>query len=131
MPPAPWTSGAIDCSTIGPVVIGGTKCPSPTSKWKTRASARRSTSTCSPRRDGEQLALQLRQRLPAPAQVRPRREHAEPGARRVDENPVEIAQLLRQRERVRVEHAHVRRAQPLAVLLQLPRPPQVLLDGDD
>mgnify|MGYP003694810873 CR=1 FL=1 len=24
-------------STIGPIVTGGTKCPSPTSKWKTRA----------------------------------------------------------------------------------------------
>ena len=32
-------SGAIDSSTIGPIVTGWTKCPSPTSKWKTRAPA--------------------------------------------------------------------------------------------
>ena len=30
--------------TMGPIVTGGTKCPSPTSKWKTRAPARNSTS---------------------------------------------------------------------------------------
>ena len=45
------TRGAIDSSTIGPVVIGGTKCPSPTSKWNTRHSARSRISTCSPRRE--------------------------------------------------------------------------------
>ena len=43
-------SGAIDSSTIGPIVTGSTKCPSPTSKWKTRAPARSSTSICSPSR---------------------------------------------------------------------------------
>ena len=50
-PPAAWTIGEIDWSTIGPTVIGGTKCPSPTSKWNTRTSARSSTSICSPRRE--------------------------------------------------------------------------------
>src|SRR5581483_9732025 len=35
-PPPSWTIGAIACSTIGPIVIGSTKWPSPTSKWKTR-----------------------------------------------------------------------------------------------
>ena len=50
-PPSRWTIGAIHLSTIGPVVTGGMKCPSPTSKWKTRHSARRSTSICSPRRE--------------------------------------------------------------------------------
>ena len=33
----------------GPIVIGSTKWPSPTSKWKTRQPARSSTSICSPR----------------------------------------------------------------------------------
>ena len=37
---ASCTSGAIDSSTIGPIVTGGTKWPSPTSKWKTRTPAR-------------------------------------------------------------------------------------------
>src|SRR4051794_22586529 len=43
------TSGEIDCSTIGPIVIGSTKCPSPTSKWNTRTPVRSRTSICSPR----------------------------------------------------------------------------------
>ena len=34
-----------------PHVIGGTKCPSPTSKWNTCTSARSSTSICSPSRE--------------------------------------------------------------------------------
>src|SRR5919109_1182928 len=38
-PPPSWTMGAIERSTIGPIVIGSTKWPSPTSKWKTRAPA--------------------------------------------------------------------------------------------
>ena len=29
----------MDASTIGPIVISGMKCPSPTSKWKTLAPA--------------------------------------------------------------------------------------------
>src|SRR5471032_1678168 len=48
-PPETWISGEIDLRTIGPIVIGSTKWPSPTSKWKTRQPARRSTSTCAPR----------------------------------------------------------------------------------
>src|SRR5215470_406999 len=44
-------SGEIDCSTIGPIVTGSTKWPSPTSKWNTLQPARRSTSICSPRRE--------------------------------------------------------------------------------
>ena len=36
--------------TTGPIVIGSTKCPSPTSKWKTRQPASRRTSICSPSR---------------------------------------------------------------------------------
>ena len=42
-PPRAWTIGAIACSTTGPIVIGSTKCPSPTSKWKIRAPALRSS----------------------------------------------------------------------------------------
>ena len=37
--PAAWTWSAIDAATRGPIVIGGTKCPSITSKWMTRAPA--------------------------------------------------------------------------------------------
>ena len=37
---AAWPIGAIPRSTTGPIVIGGTKCPSPTSKWKMRTPAR-------------------------------------------------------------------------------------------
>src|SRR5205823_6528640 len=50
-PPPLWTIGEIDCSTIGPIVTGSTKCPSPTSKWKMRQPAARSVSICSPRRE--------------------------------------------------------------------------------
>src|SRR5215218_949671 len=50
VPPASWTSGATERSTTGPIVTGGTKWPSPTSKWKTRAPARSKTSISSPRR---------------------------------------------------------------------------------
>src|SRR5579862_9463312 len=47
----PWrcTIGEIDCSTIGPIVTGSTKWPSPTSKWKIRHPASQSVSICSPR----------------------------------------------------------------------------------
>ena len=48
-------------------------------------------------RRAQQLELELGQRLRAPAQVGPRGEHAEPGARRVDERAVEARQLRRQR----------------------------------
>ena len=34
-----WIIGAIDRRTIGPIVTGGMKWPSPTSKWKTRTPA--------------------------------------------------------------------------------------------
>jgi hypothetical protein len=50
-PPSRWTSGEIDSSTIGPTVIGGTKCPSPMSKGKMRAPARIRVSICSPSRE--------------------------------------------------------------------------------
>ena len=50
-PPSRWTIGEIDLSTIGPIVIGSTKCPSPTSKWKIRAPASMSVSICSPSRE--------------------------------------------------------------------------------
>ena len=39
--PHPRTSGEIEASTIGPIVISGMKWPSPTSKWKTFAPAPR------------------------------------------------------------------------------------------
>ena len=37
--------------TIGPIVIGSTKCPSPTSKWKMRVPAAMTVSSCSPSRE--------------------------------------------------------------------------------
>src|SRR5918999_4602370 len=49
-PPRSCTGRAIERRTTGPIVTGGTKWPSPTSKWKTRAPASRSRSSCSPRR---------------------------------------------------------------------------------
>src|SRR5579884_1904299 len=49
-PPWRWTIGEIDCSTIGPIVTGSTKWPSPTSKWKTRQPASHSSSICAPSR---------------------------------------------------------------------------------
>ena len=48
-PPAAWIAGAIARRTTGPIVIGSTKCPSPTSKWKIRAPALRRCWTCEPR----------------------------------------------------------------------------------
>ena len=50
LPPRSWINGAIERSTTGPIVTGGTKWPSPTSKWKTRAPASSSASICSPSR---------------------------------------------------------------------------------
>ena len=47
-PPSRWTIGEIDLRTIGPIVIGSTKCPSPTSKWKMRTPASMTVSICSP-----------------------------------------------------------------------------------
>ena len=44
LPPAWWIAGATDCTTIGPIVIGGMNCPSPTSTWKMRQPAPRSAS---------------------------------------------------------------------------------------
>jgi hypothetical protein len=50
-PPAACTIGAIDCNTIGPVVIGATNWPSPTSNWKMRTPPRSRISSCSPRQE--------------------------------------------------------------------------------
>jgi hypothetical protein len=50
-PPHACTSGEIEASTTGPIVISGMKCPSPASKWKIRAPASTSASTCSPSRE--------------------------------------------------------------------------------
>src|SRR5262245_2953018 len=47
-PPPSWTIGANAWRTTGPIVIGSTKCPSPTSKWKTRAPASSRRRTWSP-----------------------------------------------------------------------------------
>ncbi len=47
-PPAECTRSAIDAATSGPIVIGGTKCPSITSTWITRAPAAITSSTCAP-----------------------------------------------------------------------------------
>src|SRR4051812_695151 len=49
-PPASWTWSAIPPRTSGPIVIGGTKCPSITSKWITRAPASITAPTWWPRR---------------------------------------------------------------------------------
>ncbi len=49
-PPASWIPGAIERSTTGPMVTGGTKWPSPQSKWKTRHPTASSASICSPSR---------------------------------------------------------------------------------
>src|ERR1700761_4648439 len=47
-PPASWTRSAIAPATSGPIVIGGTKCPSMMSTWMTRAPASIPSSTCEP-----------------------------------------------------------------------------------
>ena len=49
--PHACTSGAIDATTTGPMVISGMKWPSPASKWKTLAPASTSAPSCSPRRE--------------------------------------------------------------------------------
>src|SRR3954454_5618506 len=49
-PPASWICPAIASSTSGPIVIGGTKWPSMTSMWMTRAPASITLATCSPSR---------------------------------------------------------------------------------
>src|SRR4051794_22640734 len=48
--PAAWTSRARAATTLSPMVIGGTKCPSMMSTWIQRAPASSTVSTCSPRR---------------------------------------------------------------------------------
>ena len=50
-PPAAWTWSAIAEATRGPIVIGGTKCPSMTSTWMTRAPASITSATCDPSRE--------------------------------------------------------------------------------
>ena len=51
---SPWPiaeqRAQIERNTTGPIVTGGTKCPSAWSKWKTRQPAASSSSICSPRR---------------------------------------------------------------------------------
>ena len=49
-PPASCTWSAIEDATSGPIVIGGTKWPSMTSKWMTRAPASITSSSCAPSR---------------------------------------------------------------------------------
>ena len=48
--PAAWTRSASAATISAPNVIGGTKWPSITSTWMTRAPAASTSSTCSPRR---------------------------------------------------------------------------------
>src|SRR4051812_36421587 len=48
-PPRSWTRSRRDSTISGPIVIGGTKWPSITSTWITRAPASMTSSTCSPR----------------------------------------------------------------------------------
>src|SRR4029453_11028013 len=81
--------------------------------------------------DAEEVALKLRERLRAPAQIRPRGEDAEPRARSVDQNAVEAGQLGRQLSCVGVYHGDVLEAQPLDVLLELARPTLVELHRHD
>ncbi len=50
-PPASWTRSAIEAATSGPIVIGGTKWPSITSKWITRAPAAITSSSWEPSRE--------------------------------------------------------------------------------
>ena len=47
-PPASWTWSAIEPATSGPIVIGGTKWPSITSTWITRAPASITSATWAP-----------------------------------------------------------------------------------
>src|SRR5205823_9995109 len=75
--------------------------------------------------------LQLRQRLRAPAQVRARGQDTETRARSIDERPVVVSELGRQRERVRADNADLRRPESGGVLLELPRASGVFLDGGD
>src|SRR5215467_9677267 len=58
-------------------------------------------------RGEQELELELRKRLRAPAQVRPLVEHAEARARRVDECAVETGKLGRKRPAVGVDDANV------------------------
>src|SRR4051794_15999868 len=51
MPPRPFTRSRIASTISGPIVIGGTKCPSITSTCITRAPASITSSICSPRRE--------------------------------------------------------------------------------
>ena len=78
---------------------------------------------------GEQeLELELGQRLGTPAQVGPRREHAEPRAGRVDESAVEPVQVVRQVASVGADDARARGTEPAQVLRELAGPALVHLD---
>src|SRR3954470_9035896 len=48
IPPASWTWSASEPTISGPIVIGGTKWPSITSQWMTRAPASMTSATCWP-----------------------------------------------------------------------------------
>src|SRR3954447_25977104 len=50
-PPAPCTCPASACTISGPMVMGGTKCPSITSTWMTRAPASMTSATWAPSRE--------------------------------------------------------------------------------
>ena len=83
------------------------------------------------RGDREQRPLQIGQRGRAPTQVGPRGEHAQSGARRVDEHAVEPRVLGGKLERVGVDDRDVREAEPRGVLGELARASLVDLDRDD
>ncbi len=79
----------------------------------------------------EELELKLGKRRRAPAQVGPRSQDAQARAWRVDQGPVEAAQIGWQLTAVGVDDAHVRCAEPPDVLLELTCPGLVHLDGHD
>ena len=69
-PPAAPTRSRSAATTSGPIVIGGTKCPSMTSTWITRAPASSTSCTCSPSRSKSAARIDgatrgARQRAPA------------------------------------------------------------------
>src|SRR5919106_4276773 len=79
----------------------------------------------------QEAELELRERLRPPTQVWPRVEHAQAGAGRVHERPVELTELWTKVERVGAQNGEPRRPEALRVLLQLACPPGVFLDGHD
>ena len=121
-PPAACTSSAIDDAISGPIVIGGTKWPSMTSTWITRAPTSITSATCAPsfeksadridgaiRRDAEELCGRWGSYGPEHRVAAMLADHVL-GTAEPDDRLVLAAVLARRRDLVALEAEHAAKA---------------------